>query len=74
MKNIILVEHFILSILHMCLRYSIFIILREDKDNKIEIKMFVSLIFYLLNFFSFMFEDVFSKQCAIRDIIQLKSR
>lgn len=61
-----------LSILHMCLRYSIFIILREDKDNKI--KMFVSLIFYLLNFFSFMFEDVFSKQCAIRDIIQLKSR
>lgn len=72
MKNIILAGHSMLSILHMCLRYSIFIILREDKDNKI--KMFVSLIFYLLNFFSFMFEDVFSKQCAIRDIVQLKSR
>lgn len=74
MKNIILVRHSMLSILRICLRYSIFIILREDKGNKIEIKMFVSLIFYLLNFFSFMFEDVFSKQCAIRDIVQLKSR
>lgn len=52
--------------------YSIFIILHKDKGNKIEIKMFVSILFFffLLNFF-FMFEDVSSnnissnKQCVI---------
>lgn len=52
--------------------YSIFIILHKDKGNKIEIKMFVSILFFFfsLNFF-FMFEDVSSnnissnKQCVI---------
>lgn len=52
--------------------HSIFIILHKDKGNKIEIKMFVSILFFffLLNFF-FMFEDVSSnnissnKQCVI---------
>lgn len=53
--------------------HSIFIILHKDKGNKIEIKMFVSILFFffLLNFFFFMFEDVSSnnissnKQCVI---------